>query len=108
MKVAREGLVFPMKIILSNEALLWFKDEMEAVPGDAIRFFARYGGSSSIQAGFSLGVTKEQPDEVAIETEHDRVRYYVESRDIWYFTEHDLHVKVDPKLDELIYSYEKA
>ena len=61
-----------MKIILSNEALLWFKEEMEAVPGDAIRFFARYGGSSSIQAGFSLGVTKEQPDEVAIETEHDQ------------------------------------
>ena len=30
MKVATEGLVFPMKITLSNEALLWFKDEMEA------------------------------------------------------------------------------
>ena len=68
MIVATERLVFTMKIILSNEALLWFKQEMEVEPGDAIRFFARYGGSSSIQAGFSLGVTKEQPDEVAIET----------------------------------------
>ena len=108
MIAATERLVFSMKIILSNEALLWFKEEMEVEPGDAIRFFARYGGSSSIQAGFSLGVTKEQPDEVAIETVHDSVRYYIESRDKWYFTEHDLHVKVDPKLDELIYSYEKA
>ena len=108
MEVATERLVFPIKIILSKEALLWFKEEMEAVPGDAIRFFARYGGSSSIQAGFSLGVTKEQPDEVAIETEHDSVRYYVESRDKWYFLDHNLHVNVDPKLAELSYSYEKA
>ncbi len=108
MDVALKRLVFPMKIILSNEALLWFKEEMEAVPGDAIRFFARYGGSSSIQAGFSLGVTKEQPDEVAVETEHDGVQYYIERRDKWYFLEHDLYVNVDPNLDELIYSYEKA
>ena len=97
-----------MKIVVSDEALNWFKEEMEAVPGDSIRFFARYGGSSSLQPGFSLGVTKEQPDEVAIETEHDSVRYYIESRDKWYFTEHDLHVKVDPKLHELVYLYEKS
>jgi uncharacterized protein YneR len=108
MESESERSVFPMKIILSKDALLWFKDEMEAEPGDAIRFFARYGGSSSLHAGFSLGVTKEQPDEVAVETEHDSVRYYVESRDKWYFVDHDLHVNVDPKLDELIYSYEKA
>lgn len=101
-------MVFPLKIILSNEALLWFKEEMEAVSGDAIRFFARYGGSSPLHAGFSLGVTKEQPDEVSVETEHDNVRYYIESRDKWYFIDHDLHVNVDPNLNELIYSYEKA
>ena len=81
---------------------------MEAEPGDAIRFFARYGGSSPLHAGFSLGVTKEQPDEVAVETAHENVRYYIESRDEWYFVDHDLHVNVDPKLQELIYSYEKA
>jgi len=103
-----ERLVFPMKIILSKEALLWFEEEMEAEAGDAIRFFARYGGSSSIQAGFSLGVTKEQPDEVAIEIEHDNVRYYIESRDKWYFLDYNLHVSVNPKLKELMYSYEKA
>jgi len=108
MNVITERLVFPMKIILSNEALSWFRDEMEAEAGDSIRFFARYGGSSSLQPGFSLGVTKEQPDEVAVETEYDSVRYYIESRDKWYFTEHDLHVNIDPKLDELIYSYKKA
>ena len=56
-----------MNIILSAEALNWFKEEMEVIPGDSIRFFARYGGASTLHEGFSLGVTKEAPDEVAIE-----------------------------------------
>lgn len=98
-----------MKINLSAEALNWFKEEMEVVPGDSIRFFARYGGgSSTLHEGFSLGVTKEDPDEVAIEVEHDDARYYIESRDKWYFAEHDLHVHVDSELGELIYSYKKS
>ena len=87
-----------LKIVLSDEALHWFKEEMEAVPGDAIRFFARYGGASPLHTGFSLGVTKEEPDEVAVKTEHDGTLYYIESRDKWYFVEHDLHVNVDPEL----------
>jgi uncharacterized protein YneR len=97
-----------MKIILSTEALNWFKEEMAAETGDSIKFFARYGGASPLHDGFSLGVRMEDPDEVAFETEHNGVQYYIERRDEWYFLEHDLHVNVDPKLDELIYSYEKA
>ncbi|MCZ2258160.1 HesB/YadR/YfhF family protein [Sporosarcina sp. G11-34] len=97
-----------MKIVLSDAALNWFKEEMEVVPGDAIRFFARYGGASPLHEGFSLGVMKEQPDEVAVETTHGDTLYYVESRDEWYFDGHDLHVNVNPELKELIYSYEKA
>ena len=93
---------------MSNEALLWFTEEMETVPGDAIRFFARYGGSSPLHAGFSLGVTKEQPDEVEVETEHEQVRFYIETRDKWYFDNHNLLVNVDPQQNELVYSYEKA
>lgn len=50
----------------------------------------------------------EDPDEAAVEANHDGVQYYIERRDEWYFLEHDLHVNVDPTVDELIYSYEKA
>lgn len=98
----------PLKIVLSDEALSWFKEEMEVVSGDAIRFFARYGGASPLHEGFSLGVTKEQPDEAVVETTHDGTLYYIESRDKWFFIDYDLHVNIDPKLEELIYSYEKA
>ncbi|WP_172369167.1 HesB/YadR/YfhF family protein [Sporosarcina jiandibaonis] len=97
-----------MKIVVSNEAVNWFKEEMEAVPGDSIRFFARYGGASPLHEGFSLGVTKENPDEVAVEKEIDGIRYYIEYRDKWYFLEHDLHVDLDSKVNELVYSYKKS
>lgn len=97
-----------LKIVISDEALSWFEEEMETIPGDAIRFFARYGGSSPLHTGFSLGVTKEQPDDAAIKTEHDGTLYYIENRDEWFFVEHDLHVNIDPELDELVYTYKKA
>lgn len=96
-----------MKIIISDEALKWFKDDMEVKNGESIRFFARYGGSSPLHEGFSLGVTKEDPDEVAIEVKKDEVRYYIESRDEWFFDGHDLIVEVDTTLNELSYSYKK-
>ena len=76
----------------------WFKEEMEAVPGDAIRFFARYGGASPLHEGFSLGVTKEQPDERL--SKQNMTVHFTTSRAVisGIFVEHDLHVNVDPEL----------
>jgi len=96
-----------MKIILSNEAMNWFKEEMEALPGEYIRFYARYGGSSSLHDGFSLGVTKEEPTELSVEFVDENIHFYIENRDVWYFDGHDLHVNVDAQLKELTYSYQK-
>lgn len=96
-----------MNIRISNEAAQWFIEEMDVETGDSIRFFARYGGSSPLHEGFSLGVIREQPDEVAVETVLDGVRYYVESRDLWYFDGHDLQVGVNRDLEELQYDYVK-
>ncbi|MDS9471163.1 HesB/YadR/YfhF family protein [Sporosarcina pasteurii] len=97
-----------MNIVLSDEALKWFRDEMEVSQGDAIRFFARYGGSSPLHEGFSLGVTKIEPDEASVQVDKEGVLYYIESRDEWFFDGHDLIVEVDPKLQELSYSYKKS
>ncbi len=96
-----------MNIRISNEAAQWFIEEMDVETGDSIRFFARYGGSSPLHEGFSLGVIREQPDEVAVETVLDGVRYYVETRDLWYFDGHDLQVGVNRDLEELQYDYVK-
>lgn len=96
-----------MEIRIKEEALNWFKEEMEVEKGDAVRFFARYGGSSPLHEGFSLGVTIVAPDEVAVQVEKDGVLYYIESRDEWFFDGHHLIVRYDEKLDEPAYSYEK-
>ncbi|REB07492.1 hypothetical protein DVB69_11190 [Sporosarcina sp. BI001-red] len=97
-----------MTIRISDEATQWFVEEMDVEAGDSIRFFARYGGSSPLHEGFSLGVIREQPDEVAIETVLDDVRYYIETRDLWYFDGHDLQVAVNHDLGELQYDYVKS
>lgn len=95
-----------MNIIISPEALAWFNDEMETQAGDAVRFFARYGGDSKLHEGFSLGMTKEQPDEVAIQVLHDDILFYIEARDEWYFDNRNLYVNLDTKQGEITFSHE--
>lgn len=102
-----KGRCIHLKIVLSDEAITWFKEEMSVVSGDAIRFYAKYGGSSPLHDGFSLGVTKQQPDEAVVETTHDGVLFYIESQDEWFFTDYDLYVDIDTNLDELQFAYEK-
>ncbi|MGA4518385.1 HesB/YadR/YfhF family protein [Solibacillus silvestris] len=95
-----------MEIKLSEKALNWFKQEMEVERGDFIRFYARYGGSSPFHEGFSLGMTREQPHEIGVETVVEGIHYYIEKSDEWFFNEHHLVVDVDNSSDELRYSYE--
>lgn len=94
-----------MEIKISGDALDWFHEEMEVSAGESVRFFVRYGGSG-LQPGFSLGVTKDQPLEAALQVEQDQVVYFVEQGDLWYFDGHDLNVTVNDELHELAYSYE--
>ncbi|MFC5543135.1 MAG: HesB/YadR/YfhF family protein [Bacilli bacterium] len=94
-----------MKIVISEEALSWFKEEMEATAGDYIRFYARYGGSSPFHEAFSLGMNREQPHDIGIETVIDDIHFYIEKDDVWFFNEHDLYVTVNPETEELEYSY---
>ncbi|MFX3674854.1 MAG: HesB/YadR/YfhF family protein [Paenisporosarcina sp.] len=95
-----------MKIMISQKALQWFKEDMEAQPGESIRFFARYGGSSSLHEGFSLGLTKEEPTEAAVQLTKDDIHFYIEDRDVWYFDGHDLSVSINSTTGEIEYTYE--
>ncbi|AWE07524.1 hypothetical protein DCE79_09100 [Lysinibacillus sp. 2017] len=96
-----------MEIKLSKEAIEWFHREMEVEKGDTIRFYARYGGSSPFHEGFSLGMNREQPHEIGIETVINDIHFYIEKADEWFFNEHHLVVDVDAVNDELSYSYEE-
>ncbi|GIN84145.1 hypothetical protein J6TS2_05310 [Heyndrickxia sporothermodurans] len=96
-----------MEIHLTNEAVKWFKDEMFLKNGDSIRFFVKYGGSSPVQEGFSLGISNEEPSDIAVSTEQKGILFYIEEKDLWYFDHHHLHVGYDQELDEPIYTYKK-
>ncbi len=96
-----------MKIMISNEAFQWFKKEMEVVQGKSIRFYARYGGSSPFHEAFSLGMTQDEPHDIGAETFVEGIHFYIEKDDLWFFNDHDLHVKVNEKSEELTYDYVK-
>lgn len=86
-----------MKIHISNEAADWYKDELVLKSGDFVRFFARYGGFSTVQQGFSLGLSNEKPEDVGVKQEVNGITYFIEDRDLWYFDENDLYVDFNAK-----------
>ncbi|HZG73533.1 MAG TPA: HesB/YadR/YfhF family protein [Chondromyces sp.] len=96
-----------MKIVINEDALQWFANEMGVQPGQHVRFYVRYGGSSPVQQGFSLGVTIEEPIDIGSQTQYNGATYFIEDRDLWYFDGHDLIVNYNSTLDEPEYNYVK-
>lgn len=96
-----------MNIKVTEQALRWFKEEMEVSAGDMIRFYARYGGSSPFHEGFSLGMNREEPHDIGVKKTIEGVHFYIEKDDLWFFSEHDLLVDFNTETEELKYDYLK-
>lgn len=90
-----------MKINVTEEALQFFKDEMEVEAGQTVRLFAKYGGSTDLTHGFSVGVITEDIDNVAVETEADGIRFVVAEQDEWLFQGQDVNVEI--RGDEVVF-----
>ncbi|UOK56205.1 HesB/YadR/YfhF family protein [Bacillus sp. OVS6] len=84
-----------MNIHISGKAAEWYQNEMNVASGDSFRFFVRYGGTSTIQKGFSLGVVKDQPKQAGAKTEKNGITFFIEESDIWYFDQNDLVIDFD-------------
>ncbi|MFY4774011.1 HesB/YadR/YfhF family protein [Metabacillus sp. RGM 3146] len=97
-----------MKLKVSNKAASWYKEELDLNDGDSLRFFVRYGGNSTIQSGFSLGVINDTPKEAAAMAEANGLTFFVEESDVWYFDQYDLQVNVKEDGDEPEFHYEKT
>ncbi|PRO66284.1 HesB/YadR/YfhF family protein [Alkalicoccus urumqiensis] len=96
-----------MKLTITEEAASWFKDQVELDEGDTIKFYAKYGGSSPIQSGFSLAFTPfETPDNPGVKTETSGITFFVEETDMWYFDGHDLTIRYNEDKEEIDYDYE--
>lgn len=89
-----------MKIHISNEAAKWYKEELHLKNGDNVRFFARYGGHSSVQQGFSLGLSTENPMDIGSKIVIDGITFFIEDRDLWYFDDKDLFINLNEQYHE--------
>jgi uncharacterized protein YneR len=96
---------FQMNIHIEDQAAQWYQEEMLLNKGDFVRFFARYGGCSTVQQGFSLGVSNEQPHDAGVQTEKNGITYFIEEKDLWYFDNHDLFVTFNEKAQEPEFKY---
>ncbi|MFB6589726.1 HesB/YadR/YfhF family protein, partial [Bacillus thuringiensis] len=77
-----------MRISIDRKALQWFQEELRI----SVRFTVRYGGDSSIQPGYSLGVVAEKPDGEIVSVEKEGIIFFVDCDDLWYFQNYDLFV----------------
>ncbi|CAH0165030.1 hypothetical protein SRABI96_01051 [Peribacillus sp. Bi96] len=97
-----------MKLTISDQAAKWYIDELELQEGSHLRFYVRYGGYSTVQSGFSLGIMQEEPENAAAVLTINKINFYVEEKDIWYFDGHDLHITFNENLTEPEFHYEKS
>lgn len=97
-----------MKLLISEEAARWFKEEAEFSPGDMVKFYPKFYGKSPVQECYSLGFTRDsEPADIAVQKEVDGIVFYIERDDLWYFADHDLRVHYNEEADELEYEYIK-
>lgn len=96
-----------MNIQITGEAAAWYKEELDLKNGDYVRFFVRYGGCSTVQSGFSLGVSNEEPVDIGVKTEKDGITFYIEEKDVWYFDEHNLIIDFQKEYEEPVFHYKK-
>lgn len=90
-----------MNITVTKAALSWFREEWGTKAGDSIRFFVRYGGVSTVQDSFSMGIAKEEPNEIGISTVEDGTTFYMEKDELWYMNGKGLIVDYRPETDEV-------
>ncbi|MEC1626625.1 HesB/YadR/YfhF family protein [Bacillus mojavensis] len=95
-----------MNMTVNEDALNWYKEELDLQNGDQVRFFVRYGGCSNVQKGFSLGVTKDAPQEAGVTAEVGGITFFIEESDLWYFDNHDLLVSYSQSADEPVFEYQ--
>ncbi|MDQ0158096.1 HesB/YadR/YfhF family protein [Alkalibacillus salilacus] len=93
-----------MNINITDEAVNWFKDEMDLEEGDAIQFYPKYGGDSAFQSGLSIGMAIGSANEPQVTTEKQGISFQIDQKDVWFFNDKDLHVGL--KDGEVAYSDE--
>ena len=68
-----------MKLIITDAASQWFRDEMGLEPGNGVKFYGKTYGQTEVHHGFSQGFTREdKPVDPILEVKKvtDSIRKY--------------------------------
>ena len=96
-----------MEIELSDNAVSWFKEELDLPEDDKVlQFFVRYGGEFQLKQGFSpaFSVDKKNDVEIGYENHYDGLDVVIAEKDLWYFEDHNLFIDVNDGIDEISYA----
>ena len=100
-------MVLTMKIKLTDEAVEWFKNELDLPEENKVlQFYVRYGGEFQLKQGFSPAFRVELSNDVEIgyhENYNDLI-VVVSEDDLWYFEDHEVLVEKVDHEDEIVYS----
>lgn len=76
-----------MKLIITDAASKWFRNEMGLKPGDGIKLYGKVYGRTEVHHAFSQAFAKNNhPIDPVMEVKKDGILYYVNEVDEWFFT----------------------
>lgn len=102
----RKGTLI-MGIELSDNAVSWFKEELDLPEDDKVlQFFVRYGGEFQLKQGFSpaFSVDRKNDLEIGYENNYQGLNVVIAEKDLWYFQDDNLFIDVNDGIDEISYT----
>lgn len=72
-----------MNLTITDEAMFFYKREMNLNEGDKLHLYVRVGGVGS--GGFSAGITHGEPELDAQVLVKEGIEFCVSDEDVWYF-----------------------
>ncbi|WP_047982338.1 HesB/YadR/YfhF family protein [Ornithinibacillus contaminans] len=93
-----------MKLEVTKEAAVWFKEEMGLDTGDYVHFFLKiYGGIKTEHPNYFLGLSVGLDGEIGVKQEVEGITFYFSEKDAWFIEEYDMKVVMGQ--DEVEYQF---
>lgn len=95
-----------MKLIITDEASKWFKNELGLQDGNGIKFYGKVYGFTEVHHGFSPAFNREdKPIEPILEEVKDGINYHIDGLDEWFFKGLVTTVDYDAKTDGPVFHF---
>src|SRR5690625_2085115 len=85
-----------MKLTVSKEAAVWYKDEMDLEQGDYLQYYVQlYGGIPTAHPNYSLGMSIGKEGNIAVKDEVEGITFYFNEEHAWFLKEFDMEVDLE-------------